>query len=1232
MNDPLLKQQARALGYTRIPAQLDDETRRYLRLYVNAFRANTQPRRIQWVNPTWERQYTNPWSGEFRFSFTTNHLGQVVTANNFAELSHSLKRTVQTAFNYVVARAQLRDSDYVQLKVLGGNLHNGVWTRGEVGTSTPATRVDAVDIEAFVQSLDNFYENQNTVHDSIDLNQSRLIITYIRRTTGGGMPVKGTMSLETWIKKKNKTIYWIDSKDANDCFWQCLAIALHVEENTALRRSRGQQRQKIGRDYRVFLEQQGCVFDDPPFVSQNELVIIELAFEISIDVYRGFDLRCIRRSRQTYEKKMLLLEVSDPESRVVHYHYIVPEKLAALFGHRKFCTICEKGYDDIRHKCILKCYGCKLDTCEGKDHAFKDFQAYCERCHRNFYNEQCLQNHHHHCEDRILCLECNVIYAHREKSKPHECYISKCKNCRQRVDNRKVHSCYMTGPEEDKKETSLYFYDYECYQDEKNEHHIAMVVVLDSANQRHVYRDNMMFIQYVLQQPNSVFIGHNAARYDSHFVKRALLTMGIQTQDVINGCSIIEMKIPKLNIRFIDSRKFIPMALRHFPKTFGIPDLSKGFFPYRFFTKENEYYKGPIPDREWFEIHKMSARELEAFDVWYSEQEGHDIDLNKICEEYCIIDVELLAAGCRIFQELFKSIGMDPFKKKTIAGVCLELYKKFYLPKNTVAIYDPDLTENPKLRAWKNKLLDKDPETIFTTLKDLGIVKACLPSYGKEAHAFRLCLDSGCLYCKNRHTPHPTRFQPMMHLDAMAQKALENIRGRNAITRECQFVHETSAPKCQGLNIRDALYGGRTEVFWEKCVNERMGYVDFTSLYPFVLAGEDAHGYLGYDFYYPVGHPTLYSGGRLDTMFGFARCRVKAPEGLKIPLLPHRRDGKLMFELGTFEGCWTTIELKKAVEIGYEILDVYAIAHYKKKSKSLFEEYIHAFYQLKIEATGWKKLGLQTEPERQAFRDEMDRRYGITNLTMVEECNEGMYYISKLCLNSLWGKFAQRDTFSQTKDVFTEEECFSLLEDDTLVVNNVFLHNQDARSVTYTKKKGFNKQGETNIAIAAYCTAYGRLCLYSVMEKLGADRLLYCDTDSMIYRITDDMPELPIGTFLGELTNELDTGDWIAEFVALGPKSYAYKTAKGKEVVKIKGFTLGDDLKVKLNLKRMLAMAEDETNEDFEMVPQLVFDISRGHQIVTRAGAEKKFKKTQNKRQRVQRGENIGSTPWVYPQ
>ena len=75
--------------------------------------------------------------------------------------------------------------------------------------------------------------------------------------------------------------------------------------------------------------------------------------------------------------------------------------------------------------------------------------------------------------------------------------------------------------------------------------------------------------------------------------------------------------------------------------------------------------------------------------------------------------------------------------------------------------------------------------------------------------------------------------------------------------------------------------------------------------------------------------------------------------------------------------------------------------------------------------------------------------------------------------------------------------------------------------------------GRSNIFIAAFTTAYAHLKLYGYLEKLQ-HRVLYIDTDSLIYVVRDGESPLELGNYLGDLTDELG-GDTIQEFLSAGP-------------------------------------------------------------------------------------------------
>ena len=107
----------------------------------------------------------------------------------------------------------------------------------------------------------------------------------------------------------------------------------------------------------------------------------------------------------------------------------------------------------------------------------------------------------------------------------------------------------------------------------------------------------------------------------------------------------------------------------------------------------------------------------------------------------------------------------------------------------------------------------------------------------------------------------------------------------------------------------------------------------------------------------------------------------------------------------------------------------------------------------------------------------------------------------------------------------------------------------------------------TNVFLAAFTTAHARLRLYDVLESMD-EKVLYFDTDSVIYVVAEGEYEPATGDFLGELTDELD-GHHIIEFVSAGPKNYAYKTEEEKTTCKVKGFNLNHETAKNINFDTM---------------------------------------------------------------
>ena len=192
-------------------------------------------------------------------------------------------------------------------------------------------------------------------------------------------------------------------------------------------------------------------------------------------------------------------------------------------------------------------------------------------------------------------------------------------------------------------------------------------------------------------------------------------------------------------------------------------------------------------------------------------------------------------------------------------------------------------------------------------------------------------------------------------------------------------------------------------------------YLDFTSLYPWCNKMTRT----------VVGHPRIITENFEDisTYFGLIKCTVLPPRRLFHPVLPYRTQGKLMFPLcktcadtcnqtpcthtdseRAMQGTWCSVELQKASEKGYQILQLHEVWHFSQPSDGLFADYINTFLKIKQEASGYPK-GVTTEEQEQRYIEEYFEREGIRLDPDKIEYNPGLRALAKLMLNSFWGKY-----------------------------------------------------------------------------------------------------------------------------------------------------------------------------------------------------------------------------------
>jgi DNA polymerase type B, organellar and viral len=420
---------------------------------------------------------------------------------------------------------------------------------------------------------------------------------------------------------------------------------------------------------------------------------------------------------------------------------------------------------------------------------------------------------------------------------------------------------------------------------------------------------------------------------------------------------------------------------------------------------------------------------------------------------------------------------------------------------------------------------------------------------------------------------------------------------------ESQYSHFWEVEK---INARDCLYGGRvnnvkTYAQADTSKSEKILYYDVTSLYPHVLKNRA----------FPIGrYKKNYHGANIDefdinSMNGIVKIKILAPDNLYLPVLPVKMHNKLMFflcfkcaneksqdlcthtdEERSFIGTYVIDEVRLAISKGYKILQVYEAWTYDMISKTndetsvgLFGQYVNLFLKTKQEASGYP-LWVTSDEDRKKYIESYKEHEGISLEPENIESNEGLRTLAKLCLNNFWGKFAENEERRMTviikephilNDYLTNEtisvETIIPINDEILLLHYKF-HEEDTPSLNFA-----------NVIIAAFTTAHARIELYSYLDRLK-DRILYFDTDSIIFKYQPGDPEIELSDYLGGMTDELEKfgeGSYAVEFVSGGPKNYSLNIWSTREnrfvtICKAKGITLNSEAVKKINFESIKKM------------------------------------------------------------
>lgn len=313
----------------------------------------------------------------------------------------------------------------------------------------------------------------------------------------------------------------------------------------------------------------------------------------------------------------------------------------------------------------------------------------------------------------------------------------------------------------------------------------------------------------------------------------------------------------------------------------------------------------------------------------------------------------------------------------------------------------------------------------------------------------------------------------------------------------------------------------------------------------------------------------------------------------------------------------------------------YEVQIFNKESgeAGLFTAMMNKFIKIKQEASGWPKK-CKTEEEKNKYIQEFFEREDVKlEYAMIME-NPGLRSLAKLVLNSFWGKFGQRENQPKTKIINEPSELFAMFTNPGIYINGLLPVNEKTLIVSYEYiDEAYDPLPTVNVAIAAYVTAQARLKLYSYLEQLD-DRVLYYDTDSVIYISRNDGVDVTTGEFIGDMTDELEgygPESYITNFVSGGPKNNAYKihatknnTVEELVMCKVKGISLNYSASKLVNFDSI----KDMILQKSDPIPIVSSNIRRTKEhMVTTCTETKLYRPNSTKRKFLPEG---GSEPYGY--
>jgi DNA polymerase type B, organellar and viral len=326
-------------------------------------------------------------------------------------------------------------------------------------------------------------------------------------------------------------------------------------------------------------------------------------------------------------------------------------------------------------------------------------------------------------------------------------------------------------------------------------------------------------------------------------------------------------------------------------------------------------------------------------------------------------------------------------------------------------------------------------------------------------------------------------------------------------------------------DISKSYLGGHTDVYMMYSDKEVHSY-DYTSMYPAMM--------LKYEM--PVGKIDKFEGNPLNVgetfkslcdKHAFVKCTVEVDKSLNRPVymtkVKFNNENRVMCATGTFLNQWVYL---KEICYYYKLtngkirIDPNSIKKgYTFQSKNIFKDYITDLFKIKQSVTK----------------------------------DNPLYLISKILMNSLYGRFGLKQELTEHKFMSNSEIEEMLMSCESITIEDIIPLDFIEKSLVISIKNSDEVSLKSSIPIASAITAYARMERAEILLDESLD-ILYFDTDG--FKSLQKITELPKYKHLDHNgLGGLKYEGTFSESIFLMPKVYGgvYKES-GEEFTKLKGF------------------------------------------------------------------------------